>query len=124
MPAHPIGVCSSCLPLFSLFLLEGDGKEVLPQIEVGTDPQESLAHGDERCHMLNPVGIKVLKLDLVVIKQSPKKSMDGGGEPTLMEVRERDNIVIGRRRHILLVGQPPPLGGSPCVEKPAMDKAL
>ena len=56
------------LLLLLRLLLKGDGEEIPPQIKVGTDPQESLTHGDERHHMLNPVGIKVLQLDLVVMK--------------------------------------------------------
>ncbi|XP_066398416.1 RNA-binding protein CP33, chloroplastic-like [Miscanthus floridulus] len=41
-----------------------------------------------------------------------------------MEVRERDDIAIGWRRHILLVGQPPLLDSGSHAEKTMADKAL
>ena len=37
-----------------------DGEEIPSQVEVGTDPQEPLAQGDERRNVLDPVGGKVL----------------------------------------------------------------
>ena len=58
-------------------LLEGDGEEVPPQIEVEADPQESLAQGDECHHVLDPVGIEVLQLDLVVVQQ-PRRNLWAG----------------------------------------------
>ena len=60
MLAHPIGMWQLLPTTLFPLLLEGDGEEVPPQIEVGTDPQESLAQGDECRHMLDPVGIEVL----------------------------------------------------------------
>ena len=49
--------------------MEGDGEEVPPQVEVGADPQESLAQGFERHHVLDPVGIEMLQLNLVEVQQ-------------------------------------------------------
>ena len=37
-------------------LRQTDGEEVSPQIKVGIDPEETLAQGNKRCHMLNPIG--------------------------------------------------------------------
>ena len=48
-------------------LRQTDGEEVPPQIEVGIDPQETLAQGNKRRHMLNPIGSKMLQLHLVII---------------------------------------------------------
>ena len=81
---------ATLLPL----LLEGDGEEVPPQIEVGDDPQESLTQGDERRHVLDPIGVEVLQLYLVIEQQSSKESVGGGGELALMEAHERDDIAI------------------------------
>ena len=83
---------------FLPLLLEVDGEEVPPQVEVGADPQESLAQHDERRHVLDPSGIEMLQLDLVAVQQPPKKFVGGGREPTLMEVGERHHVAVGRRR--------------------------
>ena len=45
-------------------LLEADGEEIPPQVEVGDDPQESFAQRDERRHVLDPIGIEMLSLIL------------------------------------------------------------
>ena len=44
-----------------------NGAEIPPQVNVGTDPQEPIAQGDERRNVLDPVGGKVLKLHLEVV---------------------------------------------------------
>ena len=49
--------------------------------------------------------------------------MGGGGEPTLMEACERDNVAVGRRWHVFLAGQQQLLGRGPRTEKTAMDEA-
>ena len=41
-------------------LLEVDGKEIPPQVKVGTDPQESFTQHDEQRHVLDPIGIEML----------------------------------------------------------------
>lgn len=75
--------------------------------------------------MLDPVGAEVLQLDLVVVQQPSKKSVGGGSEPTLMEVCERHHVAVGRRRHLLLIGQQPLLASRGlCAKKAAMDEAL
>jgi hypothetical protein len=51
--------------------MQGDGEEVPPQLEVGLNPQIPFAQHDEGCDVLDPVGIQVLQLDLVVVQQSP-----------------------------------------------------
>jgi hypothetical protein len=47
--------------------LQGDGKEVLSQLKVGLDPYIPLAQRDECRDVLNPIGIQVLQLNLVVV---------------------------------------------------------
>ena len=39
-----------------------DDEEILPQVEVGTNPQEALTQGVERRNVLDPIGSKVLQL--------------------------------------------------------------
>ena len=92
-------------------LQEGDSEEVLPQVKVGTNPQESLTQGNERRNVLDSIGIKVLQLYLVVVQQSPKELVGEGGESPLVEVSEGHNVAIERRWRVLIVGQPPLIGG-------------
>ena len=66
----------------------------------------------------------MLQLHLVVVQQAPKKLVGRGGESPLMEVSEGYDIPIGRRRCILIAGQPPLLGGSPRAKKVVMNEAL
>ena len=74
--------------------------------------------------MLDSIGIKVLQLYLVVVQQSLKELMGGGGKSSLMEVSEGHDIAIGRQRRVLITGQPPLLGGGPCAEKTTTDESL
>ena len=83
---------AALLPL----LLEGDSKEVPPQVKVGVDPQESLAQRDKRCHVLDPIGIEMLQLNLVEVKQPLEEFVGRGRKPTLMEVGKQHHVVIER----------------------------
>ena len=83
------------LPLFPL-LQEVDGKEIPPQIEVGTNPQEPLTQGNERRNVLDPIGSKVLQLHLVVIQQPLKELVGRYGESPLMKASEGHHIAFGR----------------------------
>ena len=55
---------AALLPL----LIEVDGEEIPPQVEVGADPQESFAQRDERHHVLYPIGIEMQQLNLVEVQ--------------------------------------------------------
>ena len=101
-----------------------DGEEIPPQIEVGTDPQKPLTQDDECHNVLNPVGIKVLQLHLVVIQQLSKELMSRYGESPLVEVSEGHDIPFGRRRLILITRQQPPLSSGRWAEEAAVDEAL
>ena len=60
--------------LASLLLLDqGDGEEISPQLEVGLDTQVPLAHCYEGRDVLDPVGVQVLQLDLIVVQQTPEE---------------------------------------------------
>ena len=74
--------------------------------------------------MLDCIGIKVLQLYLVVVQQSLKELMGGGGKSSLMEVSEGHDIAIGRQRRVLITGQPPLLGGGPRAKKTMANEAL
>ena len=74
--------------------------------------------------MLDPVGIEMLQLDLVVVQQPLKKFVGGGRESTFVKVGEQHHIVVGRLWQILLAGQQPLLSRGPCVEKTATNKAF
>ena len=97
---------------------------MLPQVEVGINPQVPLAQGDERRNVLDPVGGKVLQLHLIVVQQSPKKLMGGHGESPLEEVSERHNVPFRRLWLLLLTKQPPLLGGGQRAKEASADEAL
>ena len=71
-----------------------NGKEIPPQVEVGTNPQEPLTQGDKRRNVLDPIGSKVLQLHLVVIQQPLKELVGGGDKSPLMEVSEGHNVAF------------------------------
>ena len=74
--------------------------------------------------MLDFVGIKVLQLYLVVVQQSLKKLVGGGGESPLMEVTEGHDVAVERRQRVLIAGQPPLLDDSPRTKKTTVNEAL
>jgi len=69
---------------------------------MGIDPQETLAQGNERRHVLNPIRSQMLQLHLIIIQQPPKETMRGYPEPPLMEDGERDDIPFRRHRLTLV----------------------
>ena len=111
------------LPLLPLLQVV-DSKEIPPQVEVGANPQESLAQGDKRCNVLDPIGGKVLQLHLVVIQQPPKERVSRYGESSLMEVSEGHNIPFGWQRLVLIIGQPPLLGDGQRAKEATANEAL
>ena len=80
--------------------------------------------GDKRRNMLDPIGIKMLQLHLVVIQQPPKKSMRRYGESPLMEDSKGHDIPFERRRLFLITRQQPPLSSGRRAEEVAADEAL
>jgi hypothetical protein len=65
------------------------------------DPQEPLAQHDEGRDLLDPVGVEVLQLYLVVVEKPTEEWMRGHPESALMEVREGNNIAISQRWQLL-----------------------
>ena len=78
--------------------IDGDRKEVPPEIEDGRDTEEALTQGDEGGDVLNPVGIQMLQLDLVVVQQPAEEVVSGHPEAPLVELEEGDNIAWRGRR--------------------------
>ena len=101
-----------------------DGKEIPPQVKVGTDPQEPLAQGDECRNVLDPVGGEVLQFHLIVVQQPPEKLMGGHGESPLMEVSKRHDVPFRRLWLLLLTGQPQLLDGGQWAKEASADEAL
>ena len=91
---------------------------------MGTNPQEPLAQGDEIRDMLDPIGIKMLQLHLVVIQQPPKKHMGRDSESLLMEESKRHDIPLRRRWLVLITGQQPLRKGGQRAKEAAIDEAL
>ena len=112
------------LLLPDLLLQKIDGEEMSSQIKVGTNPQEPLAQSDECRNMLDPVGGMVLQLDLVVIQQPPKELVSMYGESPLMGVSKGHDIPFGRQRLVLIIGQPPLLGGGQRAKEATTNEAL
>jgi hypothetical protein len=55
--------------------------EVLPELEVGLDPQVPLTKRDEGRDMLNPIGIQMLWLDPIVVKELAEELVGGDANP-------------------------------------------
>ena len=74
--------------------------------------------------MLDPVGVQVLQLDLIVVQQTLEERVGRNRESALMEGREGDDVAIGRRQRILTAGHKPLRRIGPPVEKTTLDEAL
>ena len=57
--------------------------------------------------MLDPVGVQVLQLDLIVVQQTLEEQVGRNHESMLMEGREGDDVAIGRCRRIPTAGHEP-----------------
>jgi len=91
---------------------------------VGTNPQETLTQGNERRNMLDSVGSKVLPALPCSSAVVPKKLVGGGGKSLLMEVTKGHDVAVGQQRRVLLIGQPPLLGGGPHAKETTANEAL
>ena len=58
------------------------------------------------------------------MQQSLKKLVGGGGESSLVEVSEGHDVAIGRRRRVLITGQPPLLDDDPRAKETTANEAL
>ena len=74
--------------------------------------------------MLNPIGIKMLQLHLVVIQQPLKKHMGRDDESPLMEESEGHNIPLGRQWLVLITRKQPLHEGGQRAKEAVVDEAL
>jgi hypothetical protein len=74
--------------------------------------------------MLNPIRIQMLQLNLIVMEEPQEEAMGGCRKLTIVEVRKRHHIAVGRRREVMAVGHYPLMRGGPCAKKTAIDDAL
>ena len=74
--------------------------------------------------MLDPVGVQVLQLDLIMVQQTLEEWVRRNCESTLVEEREGDNVAIRRRRCLLAAGHKPLHCIGPPMEKTMLDEAL
>ena len=58
------------------------------------------------------------------MQQPPKELVGWSDESPLVKVSEGHNVAIGRRRRVLIAGQPPLLSGGPHTKKTTANKAL
>jgi hypothetical protein len=84
-----------------LLLDQGDSEEVPPKLDVGFDPQESLAQRDEGHDLWDPIRVEMLQLDLVVMAEPQEEGMRGHPKPALVEVHEGDDVTITWCWHLL-----------------------
>ena len=91
---------------------------------MGTNPQEPLTQGDERRNVLEPIGIEVLQLHLVVLQQPPKELLSRYGESPLVEESKGHDVSFGRRWLVLITRQLPLLVGRQRAEEATADEAL
>ena len=66
----------------------------------------------------------MLQLDLIVVQQTLEEWVGRNREFTLMEEHEEDDVAIGQRRRILMVGHKPLHHIGPPMEKTMLDEAL
>ena len=74
--------------------------------------------------MLDPIGVEVLQLNLVVVQQPLEERMRRDCEPALVEGCEGDDVTIGRHRHILVAKNQPLHRVDPPMKKTTLNEAL
>ena len=74
--------------------------------------------------MLDPIGVQVLQLDLIVVQQTPEEWVGRNHESVLVEGREGDDVAVGRCWCILTAGHKPLCRVGPPAEKTMLNEAL
>jgi hypothetical protein len=83
------------------------GEEMGPQVPVGVNPQKPLANCHENGRLRDGVGVEVVKLHPVVVRERPHEAAGRHPKPPLMKRGEADHVPRRRSR----VGLAP--GGQP-----------
>jgi len=69
---------------------------VKPEVPVGRDPQEPLAHRGKDGRLHHGVGVEDVQLHFVVMKNGLDEPADGCSEPPLQERQEANHIAWRR----------------------------
>jgi hypothetical protein len=91
---------------------------------MGLDPQITFTQHDEDGDVLNPIGIQVMQLDLVVMEEQEEETMRRHCETTLMEVHERHHVPGGWHQELMITGQLPLMHVDPRLKEATLNKVL
>jgi hypothetical protein len=89
---------------------EGEGlctEEMEPQVPVGLNPQESLTDGREDGCLHDGIGVEVVQLHLVVVRQGSHEAARRNPKAPFMERGEANDLASERIRHLLIVRRDP-----------------
>jgi hypothetical protein len=87
-------------------LEEDDGAEVvLPHGKVGPDAQIALTQGDKNRDLQNQVGIEILHLNPIMVKEPVEEVARRCLEPPLMELRKATDVTGGRVQLVFIAGR-------------------
>jgi hypothetical protein len=95
-----------------------------PKIKMGLDPQITFTQCDEDGDVLNPIGIQVMQLDLIVMEEPEKEMMRRHRKTMLVEMHKRHHVTGGQRQELMITGQLPLTCVGPRVEEAALDEVL
>ena len=101
-------------------------EEMEPQIPMGSNPQIPLADGNKDSRLSDGVGIKIVELHAVVVRERPQEPVRRDAEAALVEGDEAYDVAVARPRLRLAVQSNPfwPGGVSHRAEEPTVDKRL
>jgi hypothetical protein len=95
MSAHPISTDDS--PPLSLFLSREIAKKNLHSSKWGSIPRYPSHNAIKGHDVLDPIGIQMLQLNLVVVQQSPEESVGRNCKFALVKGCEGHDVAIGQR---------------------------
>ena len=71
-------------------------EKVKPEVPVGRNPQEPLAHRGKDGRLHHRVGVEVVQLHLIIMQDRPDKTADRSSEPPVQEQQEANHIAWRR----------------------------
>jgi hypothetical protein len=83
------------------------GEEMGPQVPVGVNPQKPLTSRHENSRLRDGVGVEVMQLHPVVVRERPHEAARRHTKPPLMEGGETDHVPRRRSRVSLAPGGQP-----------------
>jgi hypothetical protein len=81
-------------------------KEILPQIEIGVNPQVSFTQGYEDGDMQDSGGSQVVKLEAIVLQERAEELVWRHANPSLMESHKGHHISLHRSRERKVLRHP------------------